>query len=376
MLWIPGPTEVRPEVLAACTTPMIGHRSAACAELVGAVDPGLRLAFGLAPDSTSTVAVHTCSATGLMEASLHGVGSRVLCVVGGAFAKRWATVAEAVGKQVVRLEVPWGAAVGQDELRAALSSGAPFDAVTLVVNETSTGVRTHLDRVAEVLRDFEGTRLLVDVVSLLAGGPVDAEAHGVDFALAGTQKALALPPGLAVCCVSARYLDEARARTRPSMYLDPVAIVDGHVARKTPSTPAIGLYRALHRQLTDITDGVTLPEADRHLTGAAAWLARYAKHERMQARTVVWARGHGLELLPSDDDASPTVSCVRAGQVDVAALTAGLKQRGYEISNGYGPLKGETFRIGHMGDHTEAGLEELLAAADEVLAELGAGTTG
>ena len=96
MLWIPGPTEVRPEVLAACTTPMIGHRSAACAELVGAVDPGLRLAFGLAPDSTSTVAVHTCSATGLMEASLHGVGSRVLCVVGGAFAKRWATVAEAV----------------------------------------------------------------------------------------------------------------------------------------------------------------------------------------------------------------------------------------------------------------------------------------
>ena len=373
MLWIPGPTEVRQEVLAACTKPMIGHRSPACAELVGAVDPGLELAFGLDPASTATVAVHTCSATGLMEASLHGVGPRVLSVVGGAFAKRWAGIAKTLGKDVDVLEVEWGSAVRQEDLRRALSEHGPFDAVTLVANETSTGVRTHLDRVAEVLADFPDTQLLVDMVSLLAGAPVVFDADRIDFALAGTQKALALPPGLAVCCVSERYLEGARGRARGSSYLDPVAIVEGHAARKTPSTPAVGLYYALHRQLEDITSGVTLPEADRHLEGAAAWYARFAKHERMQARTVDWARGHGLELLPSADSASPTVSCIRAGHVDVAALTAGLKERGYEISNGYGPLKGQTFRIGHMGDHTEVGLEELLKAADEVLAALGQG---
>jgi aspartate aminotransferase-like enzyme len=202
---------------------------------------------------------------------------------------------------------------------------------------------------------------------------VDFDANRIDFGLAGVQKAFALPPGISVCCASERYLTGARALQRPSVYLDPVDFIDGHAARKTPSTPALGLYFALARQLQDITGGVTLPEGERHLRGAAAWSARFAKHERLQARTVAWARGHGLELLPPTDEASPTVSCIRAGDLDVAALAAGLKARGFELSNGYGPLKGQTFRIGHMGDHTEAGLELLLAAADAVLADLGRG---
>ena len=364
-LWIPGPTEVRPEILAASATPMIGHRTAACSELVASLDPGLRLAFGLAPDSKSTVAVHTCSATGLMEAALRGTGPRILAVVGGAFAKRWAEIAGRLGKDVVRLDVEWGRAVAPEALAAALAA-ADFDAVTLVVNETSTGVRTPLDAVAGVLRDFPDTQLLCDVVSLLAGAPIDFDTHRIDFALAGVQKALALPPGIAVCCASERYLETARTVDTGSYYLDPVTFIDGHVARKTPSTPALGLYFALARQLDDITSGATLPEAERHLEGAAAWDARFAKHLRLQARCVAWAATRGFALLPPADEASPTVSCIRAGALDIAALTAGLAERGLAISSGYGPLKGQTFRIGHMGDHTEAGLDELLAAADEV----------
>jgi aspartate aminotransferase-like enzyme len=365
-LWIPGPTEVRPEILAASAAPMIGHRTAACSELVASVDPGLRLAFGLTESSTSTVAVHTCSATGLMEAALRGSGPRILAVVGGAFAKRWAEIAERLGKDVVRLDVEWGRAVEPDALRTALAAG-PFDAVTLVVNETSTGVRTSLAATAEVLADFPSSQLLCDVVSLLAGGPVDFDEHHIDFALAGVQKALALPPGIAVCCASERYLEGARQANPGSYYLDPVTFIDGHVARKTPSTPALGSYFALRQQLDDITSGATLPEAQRHLTGAAAWQARFDKHIAMQARTVAWAATRGLALLPPAAEASPTVSCIRAGALDIAALTAGLLERGLAISNGYGPLKGQTFRIGHMGDHTEDGLAELLAAADEIL---------
>lgn len=370
MLWIPGPTEVRPEVLAECTRPMIGHRSRACSDLIASLDPGLRHAFGLEADSTSSVAVHTTSATGLMESALHGVGRRVLCIVGGAFAKRWAQIAGSMGKEVEVLDVEWGRSVDAVSLREALTERGPFDAVTLVSNETSTGVRTHLDRIGEVLRDFPDTLLLVDLVSYIAGAPVDFDTNGVDFGLAGVQKAFALPPGISVCCASERFLTSARAQQNRGSYLDPVAFIEGHAARKTPSTPAIGLYYALAKQLEDISTGAVLPESDHGLVGAAAWFARFAKHERMQARTVEWARGHGLELLPSADDASPTVSCIRAGHVDVADLCAGLAERGYEISNGYGPLKGQTFRIGHMGDHTEAGLEQLLAAADEVLASL------
>jgi len=365
-IWIPGPTHVRPEILAEQTQPIIGHRSKAMTELVERIDPPLRLAFGLGAGSSATVAVGNHSATAMMEGSLLGVGARVLCVVNGSFSKRWADIARLLGKDVTVLEFPWGQAVSQAELEPALRKG-PFDAVTLVVCETSTGVLTPLAPVARALRSASETLLLVDVVSAIAGTAIDFDAHGIDFALAGVNKALALPPGITVMCASKRYLDGARARKRASWYLDPVRTIDGHVERKTPATPVVTLYRALARQLEDITAGVTLPARDKGKTGAAAWTARFAKHERMRARTLQWGLGHGLEPFPPEALSAPTVSCLRAPGLDVAKLIDALKKRGHEIGNGYDKLKGLTFRIGHMGDHTEDGLEELLQAMDDVL---------
>ncbi len=366
-LWIPGPTEVRPEILAECARPMIGHRTEAMSALVARLDPGLRLAFGIDDDSPAQVAAHTCSATGLMEAALHGVAGRVLSIVGGAFGQRWHQVAQGLGRETVALDVEWGDCVSAEALDRALREEGPFAAVTLVCNETSTGARTPLARVAEVMERYPDTLLLVDVVSYLAGGPVDFDRHRLDFCLAGSQKALALPPGLAVFCVSPRYVERAQAVPHRGYYLDPLKILQGHVQRKTPSTPCIPLYYALARQLEDITAGVNLPATERPPSGAAAWNARFNVHARMQARTAEWAARRGLEPLPSAEHASPTVSCIRSESIDTPALVTGLKQRGFEISNGYGDLKNKTFRIGHMGDHTEAELEELLSAADEVL---------
>jgi aspartate aminotransferase-like enzyme len=370
MLWIPGPTEIRPEILAECARPAIGHRAPQMVELIERLDPHLPLAFGLAEGSDAHVGVHSTSASGLMEASLRGVGPRVLSVVNGAFSRRFFQMAELLGKDVQRLDVAWGAGVEPEELAARLASDGPFDALTLVANETSTGVRTPLDTIAAVMGEHGETLLLVDVVSLIAGAPVDFDAHGIDFAFAGVQKALALPPGIAVCCASERYMAGARALERRSWALDPLRIIEGHEARKTPATPCTPLYYALARQLEDISAGVTLPPGTDAAPGAAAWSARFARHERMQARTVSWAAEHNLELLPEERFASPTVSCVRAGSLDVAAFVSGLAERGFSISNGYGDLKGKTFRIGHMGDHTEEGLDQLLATADEVLAGL------
>ena len=367
MLWIPGPTEVRAEILAECARPMIGHRGTAMVELIERIDPHLPLAFGLQPGSEAVCGVHTCSATGMMEAALIGTGPRVLALVHGAFSKRWFEIAGLLGKDVRALECAWGQAPDPREIERVLAQEGPFDAVTLVGNETSTGVRTPLGPIRDVLAAHPRTHLLVDVVSLLAGAPIDFDAHALDFALAGTQKALALPPGLTVFCVSRRYLERAREREQRGYYLDPVRIVDGHTARKTPSTPSIGLYYALARQLEDISSGATLPGGE-DPAGPTAWQMRFEKHERMQARTVQWAESHELQLFPAPDLASPTISCIRSGSIDTPTFVAGLKERGFEIGNGYGPLKNETFRIGHMGDHTESGLERLLAAADEVLA--------
>lgn len=366
-IWIPGPTFVRNEILAEQTQPMIGHRSKAMTDLIERLDAPLRLAFGLAPGSSATVAVGNHSATAMMEGSLLGVGARVLSIVNGSFSKRWADIAKLLGKDVTTLEFPWGEAVDQAGLEETLRAKGPFDAVTLVVCETSTGVLTPLAPVARALKSAPGTLLLVDVVSAIAGTAIDFDANGIDFALAGVNKALALPPGITVMCASKRYLDGARGRKRASWYLDPVRTIDGHVERKTPATPVVTLYRALARQLEDITSGVTLPARDAGKTGAAAWNARFQKHDRMRQRTLSWARKHGLAPFPAEALSSPTVSCLRAGGLDVARLIDALKKRGHEIGNGYDKLKGQTFRIGHMGDHDEEGLEQLLQAADEVL---------
>ena len=372
MLWIPGPTEVRPELLQELTRPMIGHRSQEMTELVERTDPGLRFAFGTEASSGSAVAVGTHSATAMMEGALSGVGPRVLSIVNGAFSKRWGQIATCMQKDAHIHELPLGEAIRPEALAELLEQHGPFDAVTLVVNETSTGVRTDVAQLRPVLAAHPDTLLLVDVVSAIAGYAIDLDANGIDFALAGINKALALPPGLTVMAASARYLEVARRQERTTWYLDPVRTIDGHAKRKTPTTPCIPLYRALVRQLEDITDGVSLPEADRSARGAEAWNARFAKHARMQARTLAWAAGHGIHPFPAPELCSATVSCLRADGIDVSVLLEGLAARGETIGNGYGDLKGKTFRIGHMGDHTEAGLEALLATADDVLVAAGA----
>ena len=363
-LWIPGPTQVRPELLAECARPMIGHRSGDMTRLIERLDPHLRLAFGLPQDSASQVGVHTASGTGFMEASLLGCGPRTLHLVTGAFGQRWFEIATLLDKQARALEAPWGQVVPPAELERVLREEGPFDAVTVISSETSTGTLAPLAECAAVLRKFPQTLLLVDLVSYIAAAPVDFDTLGLDFAFAGTQKAFALPPGISVACASQRFLEVARRQPRRGFYLDPVAILEGHAARKTPSTPCIPLYYALARQLEDISAGLL---EGGHGDPAGAWRARFERHARMRATSEAWAARQGLEFLPAPGQRSPSVACIQAGAHSVVDLIAALKTRGHQISNGYGALKDKTFRIGHMGDHLEADLAELLAAADEVL---------
>jgi aspartate aminotransferase-like enzyme len=168
-----------------------------------------------------------------------------------------------------------------------------------------------------------------------------------------------------VLCASSRYLQRARKQPRRGFYLDPVLVLEGHASRKTPSTPCIPLYFALAKQLQDISAGVVEGGGAQ---GAAAWQARFERHRRMQARTQAWAMEQNLKLLPAEPLRSRTVACVESSGLDVPALLAELKRRGHQISNGYGKLKDATFRIGHMGDHLESDLADLLGHASEAIA--------
>lgn len=350
-LWIPGPTEVSPEILAEGAKPMVGHRSQAMEDLLKTITPGLRTLF----ETEQNVLVFAASASGVMEAAVRNtVKSRVLCCVNGAFSQRWLEIAKSCGKQAQGLEIPWGEGFTGEEIEEELHRSGPYDALTLVHNETSTGALSDLAEVGKVMRKFPQTLFLVDTVSSLGGCSVSFDRNGMDVCLAGVQKALALPPGLTVAAVSKRALERAKTISDRGWYFDFVLWAAAMEKNSTPATPAIPQLFSLRKQLERIEKN-------------GGWSKRYEEHRQMAKCVDDWARTHGIESFPNPEFRSPTTACLLAGKINVEKLITGLKERGFTISNGYGKLKGQTFRIGHMGDHTVGALQKLLAATEGLL---------
>ncbi|MEM1449915.1 MAG: aminotransferase class V-fold PLP-dependent enzyme [Planctomycetota bacterium] len=375
-LWIPGPTHVRPELLEVMAEPMIGHRTPEMRRILHALDPYLGRLFGLDAAAPHAVAVHSCTATGLMEAGLRAVGPRVLSLVHGAFSRRFAEIADALGKDVVRVESAPGAPADLAGAREALDRSGPFDAITVCLSETSTGALTPPADVAAALGDRGEAALLVDAVTYLGAAPVDAARHGLDLVLAGTQKALALPPGLGLLCASERLLGRARASTERGFFLDLVRIFETHADAKPPMTPTISLLRALLRQLETIDAGALEAELTDEpaaaLAGLDGWARRYRRHARMRALTLERAERLGLRVVspeggPSAALTSPSVTCLDAGGRDVPELLARLVDRGFQVAPGYGSMRDTALRIGHMGDHSVPALGRLLDALADAL---------
>ncbi len=344
--FLPGPVWVREAVRQAMAHEAIGHRGKAFADLYGRILPRLKRLFrteGFAFTATS-------AATGLWEAALANVDpERVLAITSGAFSERWAACARDLRLAVDVLEAPWGTPVDPAEVRRALGK-ARYDAVTVVHSETSTGTLNDLAAIAREVREGSNAFLLADVVTSLAGSPVETDAWGLDFALSGSQKALALPPGLSVAFASQRYLRSARDRSR-AHYLrlsETEAFAQKNQTPYTPSTPHLfALDLQLDHVLAETLEG------------------RWARHEAMRDRVQVWAAERGYSYAPPEGARSWTVSCLRPPPgVSAEALVAKAKERGFTIGGGYGPWKSATFRIGHMGDVDLASLDALLSVLD------------
>ena len=347
-LFIPGPTDVHPAVLAAQNQPMIGHRGQAFEELFARLQPKLRQVFF----TPGRVYVSTSSGTGLQEASVrNGVAHKVLCCVNGSFSQRWYEVAAANGKEAVRLDVEWGQAVKPALIDAALQQGG-FDAITIVHNETSTGVVSPIEDIATLLHDrYPDVTIMVDAVSSLGGDQIDFAGWGLDVLLTSSQKCLAVPPGLSLAAVSDRALEKARTIPARGLYFDFVDLEKYLVKNQTPSTPAISLMWALDCAL------------DRIL--AEGLEARFNRHAQLADRVRGWAQ-EKFDLFAEVGYRSQTVTCVRNTRaIEVKALNGFLTSKGLQISDGYGPLKGRTFRIAHMGEIQMADVEEVLALIDE-----------
>jgi aspartate aminotransferase-like enzyme len=350
-LFVPGPVDVNPEVLNAQTQAMLPHRSAEFEEIFHRTESKARQVFF----TENRVFLTASSGTGLQEAAVRNfANARVLNCTNGAFGNRWHDVANSNGKQADKLDVPWGEPV-TPELVADALKGKKYEILTVVHNETSTGLQNPVGEIADAVRTVSPETLIcVDAVSSLSGSKIETDVWGLDFVLTSSQKALAIPPGLGLAATSDRALARAKDVENRGWYFDLVRMEKHRTTNSTPATPATSLINALDFQL------------DRIL--AEGLEARFDRHAAMAARVQTWALERGFGLFAPEGYRSKTVTTVvNTREINFAELNAFLVARDIRLANGYGALKGKTFRIAHMGELTLDDIENLLAAVDEFL---------
>ncbi len=334
-LFIPGPTHVREKILQAQAAPMIGHRAKEYADLQAEVTLKLQQMLY----TQQRVYLYASSSSGVMEGSVRQASTRrILSTVCGAFSKRWHQITAANGVPCDKVEVEMGQAITPELVDEALSKG-DYDAVTIVMNETSTGLMNPVKEIAALIHEkYPDVLILVDAVSCMAGARIEFDAWGLDVCLAGVQKCFALPAGLTVCAVSDRARERAEQVPNHGYYFSYGVMDKKYEKHQTPATPAISLIQALNVQMDDIL--------------AEGLENRWARHEEMAAYVQDWARRY-FALYSDEWYLSPTVTNIenRRG-ISVAGLNEELGKRGAMISNGYGDLKEKCFRIAHMGDLT------------------------
>ena len=350
----PGPVWVRPQVLQALTGPMLSHRSQAFMDLYGRILDKLPKVFRTAPGHAHTLAT---SATGVWEAALVScVEGPVLSLGNGAFSEKWGEMSQRLGLETDTLKVEWGKAIPPDEVKKKLA-GKKYAAVTVVHSETSTGVLNDLAAIAKVVRENSDALVFADCVTSVAGTKVETDAWGLDIVLTGSQKAFALPPGLALFAMSDRTLEAAKKKKFRGLYLDLVDIDAFAKKKQTPTTPCLSLLYALDVQLDHIlAEGIE---------------NRWARHEEMRSTVATWAGQNGFSVFAEKGAQSPTVtSMIPPADVNAEELNKALKAAKWTTGSGYGKLKATNVRIGHMGDVDVLSVKNYLKAHEEAIAAL------
>lgn len=352
-LFIPGPIPVHPDILNAMATPMIGHRMKEYAELHKRVTTGLKKLML----TENRVFLATSSAFGVMEGAIRNlVGTRCANFCNGAFSDKWHDVTLRCGKQADAVRFDWGKPVTAQAVERTLATGK-YDSMTLIHNETSTGVMSPLDEIAEVMRKFPDVMFIVDTVSSMSALKIPVDELGIDSCIFGVQKAFALPPGLTVFSASEKALVRAAGMEGRGYYFDFMEFAANDDKNNTPSTPSISHVFAMDRQLERMF-GEGLEK-------------RWERHRDLAAYVRQWVTARGFELFPEPGAYSLTLTCTRNTRgIDLGTLKKQLAETGFAFDDGYGKIKGQTFRIAHMGDMTRNDLDELFGAMVSILPEL------
>jgi aspartate aminotransferase-like enzyme len=350
-LFIPGPIEVKEDILSKMAMPMIGHRSKEASNLQRDISNNLRKLFF----TENEILLSSSSGSGLMEAAVRCCTKERAAIFSiGSFGDRWHEMAVSNGINADLFKSELGSITSPDMVDQVLSTGK-YDLVTITHNETSTGVMNPIDEISKVIKKYPQVIFCVDAVSSAAGVKIETDKLGIDICITSSQKALGLPPGLSICTISERAVEKARTVKNRGFYLDLVQLYDT-IKKKDyqyPSTPNLSLMFALNYQLELIMEEGLENRFNRHLA-----MAQYTRN---------WAKKY-FSLFPDEKYASVTLTTVKnTRHISVKELNEQLGKRGFVISNGYGNLKEKTFRIAHMADLTLEDVKELLLNIEDIL---------
>ena len=360
LLMLPGPTTVDPRVLAAMSKAVVNHRGAKYGEILTETTELMSKVFQT-PNKSYLL---TGSGTAAMETAVANTvapGEKMLNVVGGKFGERFMKIAQTHGIDAQELAVEWGTAVSPKQIEEALDENEDIKAITVVHNETSTGVAAPIEEIGKVMKNYDAL-YIVDTVSSLGGDYVDVEKFGIDVCVTGSQKCLAAPPGMAAITLSDdawKAVDNVETNT---FYLDLKA------ARKrgdknppeTPYTPSVSLTYAMNEALK-----IVMEEGLEN---------RVARHHKAAKASVAAVKALGLELFADEAVSSATVTAVKIpeGVTDAEFRGTTRDKYGVELAGGQDHLKGNVFRIGHMGCISYKELVQTFAAIGMTLKGLGA----
>lgn len=350
-LFIPGPTEVSHDVLMAMTKPLIGHRTKECSELQKSISQKVQKLFY----TDNVVVLSTSSGSGLMEAAIRScTAKKALCTAIGSFGKRWYKMAEANNVPATLIEAEAGEPISLEAIEKELNTGE-YDLLTITHSETSTGVGNDLEAISRLMKNYPNVVWCVDAVSSAGGMKIEMDKLGIDILLTSSHKALALPPGMALCAVSQKAYERTFEVKHRGLYFDLQDLYKRVVEKnfQYPSTPNVTMMYGLDYQLDRILE--------------EGLEARFARHKAMAERVRAWAKKY-FDLFPNENYMVDTQTVIKNTRgISVADLNEALAERGKTLSNGYGDLKEKTFRIAHMGELTMADVDALLKDIEEIL---------
>lgn len=355
LLMIPGPTMVSPRVLKAMSENIVNHRSAVFGEIITETTEMMSEVFQTENQSY----ILTGSGTSAMEAALASVldkGDKVLNIVGGKFGQRFMQIAETHGAIPTELEVEWGYGVDTEDVKYILEEDEDINAVTIVHNETSTGVTNPIEEVGKIVKDYNAL-YVVDTVSSLGGDDVFVDGYNIDICVTGSQKCLAAPPGMAAITMSEDAWKVVDETPSSSYYLDMKRYrkSGSTTPPETPYTPSVSLMYAMREALNVVMEERLETRIKRHSLAALA--------------TRNGIKSIGLELFAQPEVSSNTVTAIKMPEGVTDKQLRGTMRDKYriELAGGQDHLKGNVFRIGHMGNITQKEILTTIASLEMTL---------